>query len=359
MSELEPTPSSFKEAFPHIDPNVAIDFWPLKIFDKVLDWVGDAIGKIAAKVVEHQVKALSEAVTKGDYDRVLTNRVLNNSISAITDKPLDTPIQDNVQELFLNSDVQNFIYHSSEAFKAFKGIAEAYPEISFVPVGFIFYRVVKAYADIKYPISLINSESDIARRTVLTLKRGRDIRYFILFGAPFITIGIYSALNPKMWTKANELVRSRLGIPKESLLLLLSLKKKVKLNIRSISSHNTIPPVKESYKYTIIFSVIISYLLLKLSFIIGLKSVLFYYLIALYIYYVYLIIEFIIIIYYIKNNIATPQYIPDFIRRPLVFIESIVKSGDTAIKSLLHIELIGFIAHSLLVVIGTILYFLL
>ena len=78
------------------------------------------------------------------------------------------------------------------------------------------------------------------------------------------------------------------------------LKKKVKVNTRNISSRDTTPPTKENYLYITLFSLLLSYICLKLSYYIDLKSVLFFYLIFLFIYYLYITIDFLIIIYYIK-----------------------------------------------------------
>ena len=110
------------------------------------------------------------------------------------------------------------------------------------------------------------------------------------------------------------------------------LKKKVKVNTRNISSRDTTPPTKENYLYITLFSLLLSYICLKLSYYIDLKSVLFFYLIFLFIYYLYITIDFLIIIYYIKYKITTPKYLPYFIQKQLIHLEIIINSGDIAKK---------------------------
>ena len=75
--------------------------------------------------------------------------------------------------------------------------------------------------------------------------------------------------------------------------------------------------------------------------------------------YMYIIIDFLITIYYIKYQITTPNYLPDFIQNQLIPLEMIIKSGDSAIKILLHIKTVNFIAYSLLLLMSFIFYFLL
>ena len=73
----------------------------------------------------------------------------------------------------------------------------------------------------------------------------------------------------------------------------------------------------------------------------------------------YIIIDFLIIIYLIKYKITIPKYLPDFIQKQLIPLELIIKSGDKAIKVLLHIKTVSFLAQSLLLLFSLILYFLL
>ena len=68
------------------------------------------------------------------------------------------------------------------------------------------------------PIYLINGEQNPETRANLIGIRSASIRYFIIIGAPFITLGLYDAINPNFCTKAKSLLIS----VSESLLLLFS-----------------------------------------------------------------------------------------------------------------------------------------
>lgn len=350
---LDTSSTPFAEQFPNYNNEI---IYPLRVFDGISEGFSNFIAKTAGKIVESQASALFKTIESGVYDAQLSNTILKNSITAMSESSSSIVPADKAH--ILDPNIERLIYHGSETFKAILDLSQAYPEIMFIPIGFLYYRVVKTYVVVNYPISQFNQTTDPKIRSNLIMSRMQNIKYLMFGFAPLITMGLYAAIHPRV--KAKSLVQSRLGFNSvsESLLLLFSLKK-VKANTRNISSNNTTPPKKENYIYIILLSLVLSYICLKLIGLIGLKSVLFYYLILLIIMYMYIIIDFLIIIYYIKYQITTPKYLPDFIQNQLIPLEMIIKSGDSAIKILLHIKTVNFLAYSLLLLLSFIFYFLL
>ena len=103
---------------------------------------------------------------------------------------------------------------------------------------------------------------------------------------------------------------------------------------------------------------IVVYVLIKISDLIGFTNLIFLYLVFGFIYFIYLIADLCIFIYYIKNKITTPSYLPDFIRTVLIDKEDIVKSGDDVIKMYLHKDIVILITHSITLLLSLIVYFL-
>ena len=356
--QLDPSINPFDEDFPNYDPNTSTI--PVKIFKDISNSLTEQMAKLAKSVVKESFKVLIESVEQDTYNSKASNDDLNSTISNFNQ---NSESGEKINSLFFKENFMLFLNHSSEAFKALSNFSHDYPVVSYVPMGFLFYRVIKAYSDAAFPNSVVSALK--GDKAILKYQKTRimAIRYFTLTGAPLITMLLYGVIHPGAWEKAHEYVLSKF---KESSLLLLSKKTKNKtaalkqttFNHRNINNKNTIPPIKVNYfLYTLLY-LIVDYVLIKISDLIGFTNLIFLYLVFGFIYFIYLIADLCIFIYYIKNKITTPSYLPDFIRTVLIDKEDIVKSGDDVIKMYLHKDIVILITHSITLLLSLIVYFL-
>lgn len=348
---LDPTTNPFNEDFPNYDNNT--DIIPLNFAIYIGISVYNQMVEIGKNIIKESINLFLDSIEKVKYDYNVSNEILNNTLAHVSQ------VSELTSTTYFNENFLAFLSHSSEAFKALANFSQDYPVIRFITIGFLFYKVVKTYGCLRPLVAYLTSIVRSLKYDTSILKYHNARRFSIRnFAVTKATIGaflLYGGLQPFTW----EYLQKTYNKNKEGSLLLFSkLKKKRVVIHRNLSNKNNIPPIKDNYFLLTLMFLIVFYVLISISDLIGMKNLIFLYLIFGFIYLLYLIANLCLFIYIIQNKITTPNYLPDFIRSVFLEKEDIVKSGDEIIKLFLHLDVVVLLSHSLTYLLGLIVYIL-
>jgi hypothetical protein len=352
-SELTP----FAEAFPNLNPTDSITIYPLKMFKALGNYIKNASSDYLESIL---TRALNREIFNrlSTSDNILVDRIIpKNLVDGIaeTQNNMINHTPSEVGDLTLSQIID---YVQATNFSEYYDVFQVYAHpIRLISAGLLYGFIVNTYVKKSFPMStLARFQTEQAKYDWLRY-RSRNIRIFMAFYAPLITLGIYHAANRSILDAIKiQVIGPRTS---ESLITLFFVPRffantHIKLNNQLRWMSNSSPPKNNrNFNY---FKLLLIILLLILS--IGLGNIwnaihsltyikiLFISIIAGSLYLIYLCIEFYALLYFIQNpDKDIPLYLPTYLFEWLKIKKDISKESPLGLRAFLDTHIRSIIGH--------------